>query len=59
MRHGQTDHTRAQGSFCHHRENRSSKNNAITQELQIHTQPPAQDDIVIYQYNVNQLKCIL
>lgn len=45
MRHGQTDHPRAQGSFCHHRENRSSKNNAITQKLQIHTQPPEQNDI--------------
>lgn len=64
MRHGQTDHPRAQGSFCHHRENRSSENNAITQKLQIHTQPPEQNDIpewgyISVQMSINQSKCII
>lgn len=42
MRDGQTDHPGAQRPFGHHGEYRSGQNNAVTQKLQIHTQPPAQ-----------------
>lgn len=45
MWHGQTHHPGAQRSFGHHRETRSSQNNAVTQKLQIHTKPPAQKHV--------------
>lgn len=48
VRHRQADNTRTQCVFSHHRENGSSKNNTITHELQVHSQPPAMEQTNTY-----------
>lgn len=45
VRHRQADNPRTQSVFAYHRENGSSENNTITQELQVHGQPPAEEPI--------------